>query len=363
VAGTVLPATSAPAVADPPTLSVAPTCTDGTPTPVLLDATGLLGDVPFRVLLHTGVAPSSTVLEGETDEIGELHRTATLPEIPAGRFSLLAVQVWQADGSSGAWSTDRARARVQLCPTLQADPSEVGVATLPRPVTVTGGGWDSDRPVQLSVDGTPGPEVTPGKDGRFVTDLPLPVRPCGPVGITGLQPAASPPPSSVVVVLPAGGPLEATTSVAVVCPPPTTAPPSTPPPTTVPPSTPPPTSTAPPSTPPTDPRSPDPALAVEDVLPSGGVGTARGSGFAPGRTVTLHWEMPDGSPAPGRSSTVADATGRFVVPCLVLPRAVLGIRVLHARQPTPDGVRGAATTTLVVGGPMEPGRDRLLGRR
>ena len=362
VAGTVLPATSAPAVSDPPALSVSPRCTDGTPTPVQLDATGLLGGVPFRIVLHT-VALSTTVLEGDTDELGELHRTATLPVIPADHFSLLAVQTWQADGSSGAWSTDRARARVQVCPTLLADPSEVDVAALPRPVSVAGGGWDPGRPVQLSVEGAPGPEVTPGKDGRFVTDLQLPVRPCGPVEVTGLQPPAAPLLASVAAVPTTSGPLEATTSVAVVCPPPpTTPPPTTPPPSTPPPTTPPP-STPPPTTPPTDPSPPDPALAVDGVLPSGGVGMARGSGFVPGRTVTLRWVLPDGTRAPGGATTVAGATGQFVAPCLVLPRAVLGTRVLHARQATSGGALRAATTTLVVGGPMEPGRDRLLGRR
>ena len=64
-----------------------------------------------------------------------------------------------------------------------------------------------------------------------------------------------------------------------------------------------------------------------------------------------------------KPTAVADAKGRFDVQCLVLPRAMLGLRSLHAAQPAAGGTRSAAATTLVVAGPMEPGRDRLLGRR
>jgi hypothetical protein len=79
--------------------------------------------------------------------------------------------------------------------------------------------------------------------------------------------------------------------------------------------------------------------------------------------VTLTWVLPDGSTAPGTSSAVPDAAGRFAVPCLVLSHARLGPRTLHAVQPAPGGERAATAATLVVNGPMEPGRSRLLGRR
>ena len=109
--------------------------------------------------------------------------------------------------------------------------------------------------------------------------------------------------------------------------------------------------------------APTPTLIVDPLVMSGGVGMARGDGFEPGGTVTLTWALPNGTRAPGASSAVADAQGRFVAQCLVLPRAMLGPRSLQAVQTAPGGPLAAAATTLVVAGPMEPGRNRLLGRR
>ena len=91
---------------------------------------------------------------------------------------------------------------------------------------------------------------------------------------------------------------------------------------------------------------PTPTLTVDPLVMSGGVGMARGAGFAPGGTVALTWTLPNGSKAPGAVSAVADAQGRFVAQCLVLPRAMLGPRSLQAVQGTPTGTRRAAANTL-----------------
>ena len=121
---------------------------------------------------------------------------------------------------------------VVTCPTLTPDPGTVPVESLPRPVTVTGDGWDPKMPVRLTVDGAPGPTVTTDGNGRLTTDLPLGVRPCGPVPITGVElvPTGTiylvvgPPTGGVpFVATPAvqPGPPTATTRVEVSCPAPT----------------------------------------------------------------------------------------------------------------------------------------------
>jgi len=295
------------------------------------------------------------------DPTGRAAAVAVLPAMPeCGTRAVTASQPRAPD----SYVTDAQTTLVVTCPTLTATPPAVDAAGLPSPVRVTGDGWDPLTDVQLVVDGGPGPRVTTDKAGSLVADVTVPVRPCGPLPVTGRQVARPPVVTTHVVPAvtdPAAQP-EAATTVTVTCPSPSPTPPSTPPSTPTPPTLP----SAPPSTPPAPDPGPGPdggpaaTLVVEAVIASGGVGTATGTGFAPGRPVTLTWRLPDGSAAPGTATAVPDAAGRFAVPCLVLPHARLGPRTLQATQP---GGRAAAAATLVVAGTMEPGRGRLLGRR
>jgi hypothetical protein len=110
---------------------------------------------------------------------------------------------------------------------------------------------------------------------------------------------------------------------------------------------------------PTDPTDPAPTLVADPIVSSGGVARVSGQGFTPGATVRLTWVLPDGSTAPGGLTTVVAADGSITTSCLVLTHARLGPRTLRAEQ----GKLAASAPVLVVNGPMEPGRNRLLGRR
>jgi hypothetical protein len=360
--GTAAPAAGATAL---PFLVVQPVCTDGSPTTGDLRGRTLVKGLQFRIVADGTATPLAS---GVTDSVGDFLVTGvTLPASPTA----FALHVELQDFESEVWHEVAART-VGHC-AITPDPSSTGVGELPRTVHVTGTGWPRSAEVQLLVDGVPGPSVVAPPAGDIATDVTLPVRPCGPVPIRA---AVLPPtPGPVIVSLPTefapGVPFRlprATTTVTVVCPVPTPTPttptPTTPTPTTPTPTTPTPTTPTPTPTPtPTTPGGPAATLTVDPLLASGGVGTARGTGFVAGRAVTLTWMLPDGSTAPGVAVAVADAAGRFAVQCLVLPRARLGVRTLQAVQTAPSGTTSAAATTLVVNGPMEPGRNRLLGRR
>lgn len=291
------------------------------------------------------------------DSAGQAAAVAVLPAMPeCGTHTVTASQPRAPD----SYVTDAQTTLVVTCPTLTATPSAVDAAGLPSTVRVTGDGWDPLTDVQLVVDGGPGPQVTTDKAGSLVADVTVPVRPCGTLPVTGRQVARPPVVTTHVVPAvtdPAAQP-EAATTVTVTCPSPSPTPPGATP--TAPPPPTPPTTPPQPVPDPSPDGSPAATLVVDAVIASGGVGTATGTGFGPGRPVTLTWRLPDGSAAPGTATAVPDAAGRFAVPCLVLPHARLGPRTLQATQP---GGRAAAAATLVVAGTMEPGRSRLLGRR
>lgn len=279
----------------------------------------------------------AVVASGLADATGQVRVVADLPAVPA--CGSHPIEVDQPKAPNALLTTARAALMVS-CPTLQADPPSLPESALPTTVTVTGLGWDPKTEVALTVDGASGPHVITDPAGSFSVPVPVGPRPCGgvvPVIGTELFPGvpagvAGPPPS-----VPAP---TASTSVAVTC-------------------TPTPTPT-PNATPTVEPPGPEPTLGADQVVASGGLVRATGSGFLPGGTVTLSWLMPDATSAPGTTTVVADAKGRFAVPCLVLPHARLGARTLLAEQP---GTGSASAPVLVVSGPMEPGRSRLLGRR
>jgi hypothetical protein len=281
-------------------------------------------DVVFRL--------DGAVVGSRRPDLGVAVLVLDLPAVPA--CGSHPVDVSQPRAPRALLST-ASSALVVTCPTLQADPSSVPDSSLPAPVTVTGTGWDVKAAVTLTVDGAPGPTTTTDGDGRFSAPVQIPTRPCGgtvPVVATEVLPGAAP--SSRPT---------ASTGVAVTCSPTPTTPP--------------------PTDPPVEEEVPEaqpPVLVADPVVASGAAARAFGSGFAPNQAVTLGWLLPDGTTAPGAASVRTDAQGGFTVFVLVLPHARLGPRDLVAEPAAGVPARAAV---LVVNGPMEPGGNRLLGRR
>ena len=341
-----------------PYLLAQPVCTDGTATTGDLLGGSLNANHQFRVLVD---GSGQQVASGVTSATGSFVAEAvTLPAATGPIVLLLQLAIIET-----GW-VDTATRTVGRC-TIAADPGSVELAELPRSVHVTGAGWPRSQTVRFAVDGVQGPSVVAPPSGDIASDVSIPVRPCGPVPLRAQM--LEPPPPVISVVSPPtefapGVPFRfprASTTVTVVCPEPTPTPTDIPTTTPTPVDTPTPVLTPTPT--PTLDETPTPTLTVDPLVMSGGVGMARGDGFQPGATVVLTWTLPSGTKAPGGSSAVADAQGRFVAQCLVLPRAMLGPRSLRAVQTAPSGQLAAAATTLVVSGPMEPGRNRLLGRR
>jgi hypothetical protein len=266
------------------------------------------------------------IKRADQDEVGHVNTVAELTAVPdCGSHVVTADYAHPPVGISGG--TAAHTTLVVTCPTLTPNPASVPESALPTGIEITGNGWDPGIGVALSIDGAGVATATTDKTGQFTTTVPLAARPCGTVSIVGveLQPAGA------AAALPRP---TATTTVEVTC-------------TTVTP------------TDPTDPTEPAPTLTADPLVSSGGVSLASGHGFTPGATVRLSWVLPDGSTAPGGLTTVVAADGSITASCLVLTHARLGPRTLRAEQ----GSLKASAAVLVVNGPMEPGRDRLLGRR
>jgi hypothetical protein len=317
------------------------------PQPLRLTAAGYYYDDEDVVFRLDGVQ----IAQAAPGVDGQARATTTLPAVPDCGSHVISTDYAQPPHAPAGTVTTAQATLVVTCPTLTPAPSSVPQASLPGTVLVTGAGWDLGSDVALSIDGDVVATATTDRSGQFTTAVPVATRPCGTVAVSGVELARAVIVASAAV-LPAP---RATTSVEVTCP---TITPTVPTPPAVPPVLPAPPVPAPPTFP-APPTTPAPTLMTDPVVPSGGVAVASGHGFTPGATVRLAWVLPDATIAPGGSSTVAAADGTITVPCLVLPHARLGPRTLRAAEPG-----GAATApVLVVNGPMEPGRDRLLGRR
>jgi hypothetical protein len=284
---------------------------------------------------------------------GPTRAVATLPAVPdCGSHEISTDYAEPPDAPDGI-VTKASTTLVVTCPTLTSTPSSLQQSSLPGNVQVTGDGWNETGDVTLSIDGAPVATATTDGAGRFATAVPLAARPCGSVAIVAVQ---TPRPVPVGAAAAPSVPVPtATTTVQVTC---LTTPPADPTPPTAPTPPTPPTGPNPP-TGPKPPTKPAPTLVADPVVSSGGVARASGHGFTPGATVRLEWVLPDASIAPGGITTVVAADGSITVSCLVLPHALLGPRTLRAEQ----DAAVASAPVLVVNGPMEPGRDRLLGRR
>jgi hypothetical protein len=270
------------------------------------------------------------IATADQDKAGHVSKTVTLTAVPdCGSHQVTAdfEQPRKPYNDFEPTVTASQTTLVVTCPTLTPDPPTVAQSALPTGVQVSGNGWDPGAGVTLSIDGASVATATANKSGQFTTTVPLGVRPCGTVAIIGVEL----PPAGAGATLPQP---TATTTVEVTC-------------TTV------------TTTDPTDPTQPAPTLTASPIVSSGGVSLASGHGFTPGSTVRLTWVLPDGSTAPGGLETVVAADGSITASCLVLTHARLGPRTLRAEQ----GSLAASAPVLVVNGPMEPGRDRLLGRR
>jgi hypothetical protein len=269
--------------------------------------------------------------------LGLASSNAVLPAVPdCGSHEISSQQTHAPED----FDTTAQTTLVVTCPTITPTPSSVPQASLPSSVAVTGAGWDLGSDVALSIDGAVVATATADDAGQFTATVPLAARPCGTVAVLGVEPAR---PVTAVSAAVVPGP-RAATSVEVTCP-------------TITPTQPPPP--PPPPADPTPPTRPAPTLVADPVVSSGGVALATGHGFTPGATVRLTWVLPDASIAPGGQKALAASDGSITVSCMVLPHARLGPRTLRAVE----GGGVASAPVLVVNGPMEPGRDRLLGRR
>jgi hypothetical protein len=101
-----------------------------------------------------------------------------------------------------------------------------------------------------------------------------------------------------------------------------------------------------------------PAILLDPPIgPPGFVTTAVGTNFPPGATVTLAWSVGLTASMP---AVVADASGSFSVPMLILPRDTLGPRILGGTFSATGEGSAQSTPFLVVPGtgqrPFDPPR-------
>lgn len=98
-----------------------------------------------------------------------------------------------------------------------------------------------------------------------------------------------------------------------------------------------------------------PAILLDPAIgPPGFVTMAVGTSFPPGATVTLAWSVGLTASMP---AVVADASGSFSVPMLILPRDTLGPRILAGTFSTAGGGSAQSTPFLVVPGTGQPPFD------
>ena len=88
-----------------------------------------------------------------------------------------------------------------------------------------------------------------------------------------------------------------------------------------------------------------------------------GTGFTPGKTVTLTWQLPNGRSEPACPGVTVKVLkdGTLATTCQVSQRDRIGLRRLIGS----DGNRSAATVALIISSSMQPSRrhDRFVVRR
>ncbi|MDQ1658603.1 MAG: hypothetical protein QOD41_3686 [Cryptosporangiaceae bacterium] len=211
------------------------------------------------------------------------------------------------------------------CPTIAVAPSQFGDTALPGPASVSGSGWyvhNTAVPVQFALDGVAVGQATPNATGHVSGRIRLPRAQCGVHTLAAVQAYDNGDGFSITLTA------QATVTV----------------------------------------RCAAAELAVDPpVAGAGRTVDAIGGKFVPGRTVTLEWTLPDGTPLGDAGSAVTEADGTFRVTILVMPNSDLGARKLHALETPPAGdpvgAREGFADVLIVPGSMAPGRHHFLERR
>jgi hypothetical protein len=191
-----------------------------------------------------------------------------------------------------------------LCPQITLTPPAIGLASQPTAVQVTGSQFHPGQPVTISLDGNPAGQATTGEAGGLSTSITAQGLGCAAHDVTVREQPADGGPA---FLLSASAPLQVTgckRTLAV-----------------------------------------DPA-----VLQPGEFTKVTGSGFAPGKTVTLTWQLPGGTPLLGSMTVTAGADGGISAFFMVATHDLLGARQLAATQGSFRLTAGA----VVDGGPMQP---------
>ena len=155
-----------------PYLLAQPVCTDGTPTTGDLRGGSLNANHQYRVLVD---GSGQQIASGVTSATGSfVEEAVTLPAATGPIVLRLQLAIIET-----GW-VDTVTRTVGRC-TIAADPGTVDLAELPRTVHVTGAGWPRSQTVRFAVDGVQGPSVVAPPSGDIASDVSIPVRPCGEV--------------------------------------------------------------------------------------------------------------------------------------------------------------------------------------
>ncbi len=202
-----------------------------------------------------------------------------------------------------------------LCPRITLAPSALALASQPATVLVTGSQFHPGRPVMITVGGRRVGSAVTGQDGNFSLPITAAGLDCGTHAVTAREQVGQGGPA---VALSASAPLKVTRCAR--------------------------------------------KLAIDPaVLVPGEVTHVTGTGFAPGRPVTLTWRLPHGGlPLLGTLTIAASRGGSIGGFFLVLPHDLLGARKLVATQ----GAVKLTASAMVDSGSQQPASGgRLVYRQ
>jgi hypothetical protein len=242
-----------------------------------------------------------------------------------------------------------------LCPQISISPAVVASKSLPHTISLQGSSFhSSDRytwPYVVALDGKQVAQGDTGQNGAIAATFPASGLACGVHTVTVTEqprqggennlvaPAKTPSGSAPGAATPAAatdpdGPMTASTPLVVNCPA-TTNPPKH-------------LSTIPPPK-----TTPSATLSVQPAVVISGMRTlVSGTGFTPGKRVTLTWLLPHGATETALTVTpvTADKNGTFLALVLLPLHELGGDRILKGT----DGANTAAADALVMTGPMQP---------
>jgi hypothetical protein len=192
-----------------------------------------------------------------------------------------------------------------LCPQITLAPPAVPLASQPATVMVTGTQFHAGQPVTITLNAAPVGSTVTGKNGGFSLPVTAAGLDCAAHQVTASEQATQGGPA---FLLSASATLQVTRCTG--------------------------------------------RLAVDPaVLQPGELTHVTGTGFAPGRPVTLSWQPPSGKrPLLGTLTVTAGSDGSIGTLFLVLPNDMLGARQLVATQ----GAAKLTASAVVDPGPMQP---------